>query len=620
MNIKKFQDEFGQFYRICLAIGAKQGENYLFDVLTYVLFLMGQDSVLTANEANFIHEVLGIEKDEIAQLYKNIDWDHFQSNIPESLLMFIEVDKKVSCPYQNSTSRKYIDYLHNLGTTFIAIDGLEGVGVQAVKNYVDWITNHAKQALASDRPDPASIFANMEFDLDGRPKNDPNIPGNASNKNGKPQKDGNKSAGKETAKKPVAKGGNWIPMEEHIPSGNFLDDVFRHAALSHDDRVKIWKNHTKDSLPCVMLDDLEYSDFAWVGISGETNIDVDDLYDQMQLKDNKPIYYYTSGLKVMDIPLGMIVHHQGVNLVMDDAVDFCHWDQIEKIDGPINKNGSVCLELMATIENAPDFHHYICFGDNDQAEEITNLVKLMKIRLKQTIPFRDMMYMNEDPLWYEFVDEDKAKKLCEDYLQNKGAKPGKADKSQPPKPDKPAKQAEKKAETPKPQSVAPKPASKASGAVSIPTTGPTSKLDFWQAFKPYIDQMRHSEFSKVKIKDDDCLDTKATVIVGAYNSILMRVSKNLLRMELYIDTETEAGNLQILDYIKAKIQVPPALKGRIEYERKEGRRAQRVCVSFPGFELTNRSCWGKYITEIMSVADDFFDAVEAPMRELISGS
>lgn len=203
-------------------------------------------------------------------------------------------------------------------------------------------------------------------------------------------------------------------------------------------------------------------------------------------------------------------------------------------------------------------------------------------------------------------------------LKSEKAKPSMATQSRSPKPDQPAKQSEKKVEAPKPQPVAPKPASKASGAVSIPTTGPTSKLDFWQAFKPYIDQMRHTEFSKVKIKDDDCLDAKATVIVGVYNSILMRVSKKLLRLELYIDTETEAGNLQILDYIKAKIQVPPALKGKIEYERKEGRRAQRVCVSFPGFELTNRSCWGKYITEMMSVADDFFDAVEAPMRDLIS--
>ena len=205
-------------------------------------------------------------------------------------------------------------------------------------------------------------------------------------------------------------------------------------------------------------------------------------------------------------------------------------------------------------------------------------------------------------------------------LKSENAKPSKSPQSHSANPDKPVKQAEKEAEAPKPKPASSQPAKKASGEVSIPTTGPTSKMDFWQAFKPYIDQMRHTEFSKVKIKDDDCLDAKATVIVGVYNSILMRVSKNLLRLELYIDTETEAGNLQILDYIKAKIKVPSALKGKIDYERKEGRRAQRVCVSFPGFALTNRSCWGKYITEIMNVADDFFDAVEAPMRELISGS
>ena len=169
----------------------------------------------------------------------------------------------------------------------------------------------------------------------------------------------------------------------------------------------------------------------------------------------------------------------------------------------------------------------------------------------------------------------------------------------------------------------PKPIIKAVGSdtkktsVSVAPSGSTTKLDFWQAFKPYIDQMRHTEFSKVKIKDDDCLDAKPTVIPGVYNSILMRASKKLLRLELYIDTAEEAKNLEIIDHIKTKMKVPAALKGRIEYERKEGRRAQRVCVSFPDFELSDRSCWAAYMQDILSVADDFFDALEAQMRELI---
>jgi len=169
----------------------------------------------------------------------------------------------------------------------------------------------------------------------------------------------------------------------------------------------------------------------------------------------------------------------------------------------------------------------------------------------------------------------------------------------------------------------PKPIIKAVGSdtkktsVSVAPSGSTTKLDFWQAFKPYIDQMRHTEFSKVKIKDDDCLDAKPTVIPGVYNSILMRASKKLLRLELYIDTAEEAKNLEIIDHIKAKMKIPAALKDRIEYERKEGRRAQRVCVSFPDFELSDRSCWAAYMQDILSVADDFFDALEAQMRELI---
>jgi len=152
--------------------------------------------------------------------------------------------------------------------------------------------------------------------------------------------------------------------------------------------------------------------------------------------------------------------------------------------------------------------------------------------------------------------------------------------------------------------------------IAVDPSGSNTKLDFWQTFKPYIDQMRHTEFSKVKIKDDDCLDAKPTIIPGVYNSILMRASKKLLRLELYIDTAEESRNLEIIDHIKSNMKVPVALKDRIEYERKEGRRAQRVCVSFPGFELADRSCWAVYMQDILSVADDFFDAVEIPMKNL----
>jgi len=49
----------------------------------------------------------------------------------------------------------------------------------------------------------------------------------------------------------------------------------------------------------------------------------------------------------------------------------------------------------------------------------------------------------------------------------------------------------------------------------------------------------------------------------------MRISKKLLRLEVYIDMDVGARNLQILDYIKTNMKVPPTLKGRIEYERRK---------------------------------------------------
>ena len=615
MNIEQIKQQQRKFYMLCNAMSKEQALNYVADVVQYIFYLMGQDGVISKQEADFVHKVLMIEQDQILEYCNDINWEHFQSNIPASLLFFIEIDKKVSCPYENSISRNYIDFLENLGTAFIAIDDRKDVEVQAVKNYVDWITTYAKQALAKKRPDPASIFANTEFDLEGKPTNDPFAVGNSGHKTDQSSKDGKKTAANEARKKPAPKGGNWIPTSEHIPTGNFLDDVFRHAALSHEDRVSVWEQLTTDSLPSVMLDDLSFTDFAMFGSAADDNVSLDESYEEYAIKDNKPVYYYASGIKAYlpeddtYIPAGFAVHHQGIFLYWELGLTFFPWDDLYLKMELEREKGFDVIDIGCNMKFAFDR----TFNQN----ELKNLLMVLNIRLEQIKPFRGKPFLEEDPDWYRFINDHFAMKLCEDYLKNKGAKPGKSSQSQPPKPDKPAKRAEKKAESPKPQPVAPKPASKASGAVSIPTAGPTTKLDFWQAFKPYIDQMRHTEFSKVKLKDDDCLDAKPTVIVGVYNSILMRVSKHLLRLELYIDTDSEAGNLQILDYIKAKIKVPPALKGKIEYERKEGRRAQRVCVSFPGFELTNRSCWGKYISELMSVADDFFDAVEAPMRDLI---
>ena len=621
MNIEQIKQQQRKFYMLCNAKSKEQALNYVADVVQYIFFLMGQDGVISKQEADFIHKVLMIEQDQILEYYNDINWEHFQSNIRASLLFFIETDKKVSCPYENSITRNYIDFLETLGTAFIAIDDRKDIEVQAVKNYVNWITTYARQALASIRLDPESIFANTVFDLDGKPMNDPFAAGNSDQKTSQPPKDGNKNAAKKATKKPTSKDGKWIPMEEHICIGNFLDDVFRHSALSHDDRVEIWKKCTTKSLPCAFLKDLEFDSDLWVSAwpddeEAET-FEIWEMYESIGMKVNKPLYYYAGDIYNVDggnrkhFRIGILVHHQGIHVVTDE-LSFFHWDEIEETKDVVVIDDEVCMGLKVN-----DMVYLFNFGKTVREDEVQNLVKIINTRLEQTRPFRDSLCMSEDELWYEILDEDKARLLCEDYLKNKGAKPGKSSQSQPPKPDKPAKQTKKKAEAPKPQPAAPQPAKKASGAVSIPTAGPTTKLDFWQAFKPYIDQMRHTEFSKVKLKDDDCLDAKPTVIVGVYNSILMRVSKHLLRLELYIDTETEAGNLQILDYIKAKIKVPPALKGKIEYERKEGRRAQRVCVSFPGFELTNRSCWGKYISELMSVADDFFDAVEAPMRDLI---
>jgi len=154
MNIEQIKQQQRKFYMLCNAMSKEQALNYVADVVQYIFYLMGQDGVISKQEADFVHKVLMIEQDQILEYCNDINWEHFQSNIPASLLFFIEIDKKVSCPYENSISRNYIDFLENLGTAFIAIDDRKDVEVQAVKNYVDWITTYAKQALAKKKARP----------------------------------------------------------------------------------------------------------------------------------------------------------------------------------------------------------------------------------------------------------------------------------------------------------------------------------------------------------------------------------------------------------------------------------------------------------------------------------
>jgi hypothetical protein len=148
-------------------------------------------------------------------------------------------------------------------------------------------------------------------------------------------------------------------------------------------------------------------------------------------------------------------------------------------------------------------------------------------------------------------------------------------------------------------------------------TNPVTYLEFWQTLKPYLDKLNHKEFSKVKLKENDCLDTNPSIIVGVYYSILVRKSKKLIRLEAYIATETEIGNLQIIDYIKSHIKEPNLLKGKIEYDRKEGRIAQKVSVSLNGFEFEDRNCWDNYAKQLVSIIDPFMDAVNTCLKSLI---
>jgi uncharacterized protein len=421
--------------------------------------------------------------------------------------------------------------------------------------------------------------------------------------------------------------GIWISAEEHHPTGNFLDDVFRHSGLSHDDRVEIWKQITTDSLPCVMIKELEFCDIAWYGSSDENYIDFEEAYELLEIKENKPVYYYTSDGLVY-VPgedkydsAGIAVHHQGIGILWESN-EFIHWDQINNISDPI-KEGNLQYIRLSVNDGAEVIIGLQEPKGNNRTQilpEIQNLTSVMRIRLEQTRPFRKLDYMNEDPGWYRFLEEKDSRQLCEDYIKNK--KPPSENRQQHKTGVNTKHSSLKEVDSDSRMNESPetipvnsvfKPVS---GTKSV-SSNPVTYLEFWQVLKASLDKLRFKGFANVKLIEYEWLNCKPNIIVGVYHSVGIIKTKKKIRLDCYIDTATDAGNLQIIDYVKSHYKPAKSIKERMVFDRKEGRRAQRISLYLDNFDLDDRSCWGRYIKEFVSVADDFIDAIDTQLKELI---
>jgi hypothetical protein len=169
----------------------------------------------------------------------------------------------------------------------------------------------------------------------------------------------------------------------------------------------------------------------------------------------------------------------------------------------------------------------------------------------------------------------------------------------------------------KPEDAGVKPKFKAADNAKPTDTSPASYMEFWQALKPSLDKLRFKGFANIKLIEYEWLNCKPNTIVGVYHSVGIIKTKKKIRLDCYIDTATEAGNLQIIDYVKSHYKPVKSIKERMVFDRKEGRRAQRISLYLDDFDLDDRSCWDRYIKEFVSVADDFVDAIDSKLKELI---
>ena len=649
--VKTYYDTLHGFFK--KSVGDDHANLFMNELLLYSLYLAGADKKFSEKEINYIQSIVGTKlKKNLAEIYQKMDWVAFVNEVPKCLMLLLNVDKKQGSEYEDSISFQYMTLFYNFGDALLEIDGKTELEKNAFIKYIGFLFEHCSETLK------------------------PETQGSSKKKTETAPKKDDTPAKSETKQSPQAKTekakdrGKWIKASNHVPSGNFLDDVFRHTALSHEDRVQIWTQITGASLPCVKIEELDFED--WVEIYTDTHSNgINDLYEHMEEDGDKPIYYYTSGIIINNPdnslmqPGGILMCHRGLAFCWDDQIILVAWDRIHSVSIPHEeslfnfKSNSPEIKLKANDKNfkllnvdlAIDQYAMngvnsdkkgkmtICFPQNSSipelvnhsVSEVDNFASMLRTRIAQTEPQRNAELQYDLSLWYNYITEQKAKELCEDYLKESessatvpqmDSRPAKTETKQKPQAKTEKVKAKETEPSSEPVKLKPAPSTKNSPtkgkpAIQIPTSGPTTMLAFWEALKPFLAQMRHQEFDKTELKETDIHNAKATVILGAYNSIMIRKSQNVLRLELYINTETEAGNLQIFDHIQKNVKIPSALKGQVEFNRKEGRHGQRIYVNFEGFELSERSCWAKYIELIISVADDFFDALEKPMKELV---
>ena len=620
MDIKKLREGYETMLNFYKQLSDQVADQFMYDVLFFLTYLAGADKKFNQKESKYIQDILSLEIKDLPKIYKDFCKEVYSSSIPVSLQLALLSDQDRHLDFDDGISKQYFSLIAKLGTALLEVDGKTELENNAFVKYMFFLEQHCIETL---KP---KTQGSSKKKIEAVPKKDA-TPAKAETK----QK---QQANTEEAKD----GGEWIKASEHKNTGNFLDDLFRHTALSHEQRVHLWGNLIGPSIPSIWMKDLEPLRAGVVLNDDWDTSPINVLYELINSKPNKPVFYYASLLHLKHpnskkfIQGGILVYHGGIMLVFHDVIDPVSWDDIKSVQVKDDKSQNhIVFSSKPYKKDSRTIEARFPKSSNNPSllQEVQFLKSLCEIRISQIDAFRESSQREENPRFYLVLNNDndeddtvcsyrKLEKLCVDYILEQNHPVTQRDSTS--EPSLLTKSTDSKVRIkPEADNTRKNSGSKRNqGSVKIDLQGPTTMLAFWQALKPFLAQIRHLEFDKTVIKETDSHNAKPTIITGVYNSILIRRTQRILRLELYINTETEAGNLQILDHIRKNMKIPSALKDQVQFNRKEGRLAQRIFVNFEGFDLSDRSCWAKYIELITSVADDFFDALEEPMRDLIS--
>ena len=530
MDIKELRERYWSMLSFFRGVGDKFAQAYINDVLKYLGYLAGVDKKFSEREIQFIKDVMNIKIEDLPALLKQVNLDDFITNIPQTLQLTVELDKKKGNNFIDSNSQIYTNIFGKLGLALLEVDGVTKVADTAITDYMNFLVDYCIDALDTRE----------EVNTDKKTKTAPKKGGQAP--------------------KTVI---NQKPVD------------FEQLIQEYMEMAKFFFQKGGDDLLMVFVLDILQFLASIACVNKKPSKSESDFVERL----------------VMTKLLG--------GLESSKSMD---WDSFANTIPEI-------LEILLKLdqEREASFKGGYCYNYISSYGKFGNALLEVDGKTKG----------NQTNLtkYLEFLTQH-----CENILNpQKGASSNTKNATNKKSQEKTKKPKEKE---PEPAKSKPAPSAKSTTgngkrAIQISASGPTTMLAFWEALKPFLAQMRHLEFDKTVIKETDSHNAKATIITGAYNSIMIRKTQKALRLELYINTDTEAGNLQILDHIQKNVKIPSALKDQVQFNRKEGRLAQRIFVNLEGFELSDRSCWADYITKIISVADDFFDALEKPMKELV---